>query len=328
MAVYSANAFPDGQIPETNAEQIWGLSYAAKNTDTDNSTLADGDGANGDPASLGVSALLLARGGGDGKNKTGEDFEKAAQRQLASLFKAPRYSNGAISQRTKVAELWSDGMFMIPPFLAYYAVASQNTSLLREAVQQCGLYRDVLIAQTSQDWEGLWMHIIGPEAETKGIWATGNGWAALGMTRVLATVVNWPTSCHWEKEIAHLKGWLFEIFTGLEHAEIDETTGFWKNYLVGSANDPYDNSEEWFGDGSGTAALVAAALRLSVLEPGAAPYLLNITATPRRALSKALGQYNGLLAPTVNPLDWFAQDPVYSGAYNFENIVTQTHPCM
>lgn len=55
-------------------------------------------GAIGDPASLGVSALLIG--------KTDPAFLAAAERQKNYLFQAPKWANGAISHRVEVAELW------------------------------------------------------------------------------------------------------------------------------------------------------------------------------------------------------------------------------
>ena len=80
-------------------------------------------------------------------------------------------------------------MYMAPPFLAYYAADTDNEDLLREVVRQCGLYREVLQLNTGSSYDGLWRHIIGPEAQDTGLWSTGNAWAAAGMARVLATVV-------------------------------------------------------------------------------------------------------------------------------------------
>ena len=58
--------------------------------------LSDGDGAVGDPASLGVFAVML--GGMDGDAARGE--------VEYLLGTAPRWGNGAISQRVDVPELW------------------------------------------------------------------------------------------------------------------------------------------------------------------------------------------------------------------------------
>lgn len=57
--------------------------------------------------------------------------------------------------------------------MAYLAVQTNNVSLMAETVRQCGLYRDVL--KTSQKLN--WRHIMGPQSQDEGLWATGNGWA-------------------------------------------------------------------------------------------------------------------------------------------------------
>lgn len=63
--------------------------------------LADGDGAVGDPASLGVSAVLL------GKIAGNETLKDAVERETEYLLMgAPRFWNGAISHRVDYAELW------------------------------------------------------------------------------------------------------------------------------------------------------------------------------------------------------------------------------
>jgi len=66
--------------------------------------LADGDGAVGDPASLGVSAVLL------GQYLTPEEgapYVNASVGEVEYIMnQAPRWSNGAISHRVAAPELW------------------------------------------------------------------------------------------------------------------------------------------------------------------------------------------------------------------------------
>lgn len=100
---------------------------------------------------------------------------------------------------------------MAPPFLAYYAADVGNGTLLYQAIQQCGLYREIVqtpivsnptamgvdadSAPLGLDTQPrLWKHIIGPKNQDMGIWSTGNAWAAAGMTRILATVIKLPQS--------------------------------------------------------------------------------------------------------------------------------------
>lgn len=157
----------------------------------------------GDPASLGVSAILL----GQSDSST---YSDAATRQVNELLNnVPRYSNGAISHRYDATMLWSDFIYMVPPTLAYQAVATNDQDLLRTAVKQIGLYRDVLQEKST----GLWKHIAGSRTDA-GTWSTGNGWTTNGIARVLATVKHWPTSAGWTTETQSLIQWAKEIIDG------------------------------------------------------------------------------------------------------------------
>lgn len=311
LSVFNANAFPNGKVPFVSGtgQKIDGLAYAKQKIQTNGPALADGAGAIGDPASMGVGAILL----GSATSSKNAIYKSAAQRQLNTVLAAPKYYNGALSQRADVAELWADNMFMTPPFLAYSAVAGNNVTLLRQAINQCGLYRQVLQANTTANWKGLWTHIVGPQSQTLGIWATGNGWAALGMVRVLATVKHWRTSSSWSTEQSQLIQFILEIINGAKSVPVDPQTGFYRNYIVGNSDSQNNNTIVWFGDGAGTAALTAAALRLAVLQPSLATQMISFAKPLLTALAKNTNS-NGLLSPTVNPLDWYTTTPYTSGS--------------
>lgn len=76
-----------------------------------------GDGSNADAASLGVAVLLAGR-----VKASGEPWATAAAAQLKLLLTGtPRLTHstgaGAISHRADVVSLWSDFIYMVPPFL-------------------------------------------------------------------------------------------------------------------------------------------------------------------------------------------------------------------
>ena len=58
---------------------------------------------------------------------------------------------------------------MVPPFLAYYGVLTQNQTLVQEAYDQCRLYRQHLV---DDDAGGMWRHIAGNNTDN-GHWTTG-----------------------------------------------------------------------------------------------------------------------------------------------------------
>ncbi|CAE6519467.1 unnamed protein product, partial [Rhizoctonia solani] len=138
------------------------------------------DGSSADPASNGVGMIVA-----NWTDAQGSDFEAAARDQLTWLLSnVPRSSEGAISHRNSEVQLWSDYIYMVPPFLAYYGASTSNRTLVAEAYKQIKLYRDVLLDKPT----GLWQHIRQGSFEDRGFWSTGNGWAAMGIMRVAATI--------------------------------------------------------------------------------------------------------------------------------------------
>lgn len=116
-------------------------------------------------------------------------------------------------------------MYMVPPFLAYYGVITSNITLLQQAYTQIKLYRNYL-----RDPKGLWKHVLlGSSGIDEGHWSTGkkrevyfqthkfsyahqgNGWAAAGMLRVLATIKNSQYANSMKSEQEDLANWVIEI---------------------------------------------------------------------------------------------------------------------
>lgn len=250
LSVFSPNAFPNDKAPKVDVDSFPALCYARRFIELDrpNGTLIDGDGATGDPASLGVSALMIGQ--------SEPQYLQASSRQFSHLNNSiPRWPNGAMSHREAYPELWADFIAMAPPFIAYYAFAADDSEAIKTAIMQCFLYRQVLKPNDT----GLWKHIVGPENQDLGLWSTGNGWAAYGMLRVLAAL------CHVEKlktdsnadiAKADLFHWVGEILNSAMRAGKDEN-GLLRNYL---------DDETWFGETSGTSLLTAAVYRLAVLQ--------------------------------------------------------------
>ncbi|KAJ7435235.1 hypothetical protein B0H11DRAFT_2401885, partial [Mycena galericulata] len=296
-----------------------------------NNGLAQASGAVSDPASLGVVALMLG--------KTNATFTGAAQRQLAHILtSAPRWSNGAISQRADVAELWSeraDFIYMAPPFIAYYAADSNNASLLQTAYLQCGLYRQVLLfgsssasfTSTKSATNGRWKHIVGPQSPDPGLWSTGNGWAAGGMgrmARVLATILKAPvaqTATWHATAVADLTAWIKEIVDGARASPTDG--GLLRNYL----NDK--TTGNGFGEISGTSMIAAVAYRMVVLAPASfpastyVPWANSVRATLSGKDSKGHPRITtaDIATPAVNPLAWQDTAPWTSGSPEGNNFV-------
>ncbi|KAI0290829.1 hypothetical protein BC826DRAFT_1025519 [Russula brevipes] len=99
--------------------------------------LFKGDASAADPASVGIAVLIA--------NRTGlgsEDYASAATAQVEYLLgpAVPKTSDGAISHLVSDLQLWSDFVYMVPPFFAYYGITTSNQSMLQEAYAQVRLY--------------------------------------------------------------------------------------------------------------------------------------------------------------------------------------------
>lgn len=107
LSVFAADPFPNGRVPSIDLPVV-ALTYAKKFIRLNEQTLFP-DSSVGDPASLGVSSILLGQ--------SAPAYLDAADQQANFLLNiAPRMNNGAVSHRTEMAECWSDNMAMSLPF--------------------------------------------------------------------------------------------------------------------------------------------------------------------------------------------------------------------
>ncbi|PWN21221.1 hypothetical protein BCV69DRAFT_282710 [Microstroma glucosiphilum] len=203
---------------------------------------------------------------------------------------------------------------MLTPALAYYSPATQNIQYIQDAVKQATYYRQVLQANTTASWQGLWVHIVGPQSATYGVWLTGNGWAALGMVRVLAVMTNWSRTAKWTTQPALIKKYIYEILDGCMAAGFSpDGTGLLANYLVGDSSGQTAKPNGNFGDATGTAMIASVAYRMMVLDPaGAKGY--KTWANKLRTAVAAQVKSNGYVNQTVNPYDWYDTTPYTSGS--------------
>ncbi|KAI0319362.1 Six-hairpin glycosidase [Amylostereum chailletii] len=243
--------------------------------------LIAGDGAVGDPASIGPAVLFA--------NWTLSEpaYASAATEQLEYILNdAPRAPSGAISHRADEVQLWADFIYMAPPFIAYYGALQNNVTLLRTAYEQISLYRDALYDADA----GLWRHVALGTWQDTNHWGTGNGWAAAGMLRVIASMNASASSAELTWERGNLTEWVGEILAGVWAHQL--TNGTLLNYID-------QTPPATFADTSSTALLAAASYRHAVLT--------NTTthipaAEAAYALIQASVDTDGWLQNTVDPM--------------------------
>jgi len=184
--------------------------------------------------------------------------------------------------------------------------------MVEQAYTQLKLYRSHLQSSTS----GSWRHVVGGESFTDaGLWNTGNGWAAHGIVRVLATMQNSEWNATFADEKADLATWATEILTSaFSHIKVrpfflssssqgrsrssrstsssSQSDGLLPNY--------YDSaSGSSFSDAAGSALLAASAYRLAQLDGTSSSYLINSAATIRSAVNSKISSSTGWVSPVV-----------------------------
>ena len=165
---------------EADRPELWlPMAYdAVKRMSADGRLAMVGGGAAvSDPAACGEVCLRAYERTGDNFYRTG------AERMLDYLMhRAPRTKDEIICHNEisfeegfSAKQLWIDGLYMVPPFLAVMG-------RVREAAEQiAGYTRHLFDPET-----GLFFHILDTEQGRfvrKKRWATGNGWALLGLIR-------------------------------------------------------------------------------------------------------------------------------------------------
>jgi rhamnogalacturonyl hydrolase YesR len=209
-----------------------------------------------------------------------------------------------MSHREASTSAWADFIYMVPPFLAYYGVITNNENIVWEAIHQCELYGDLL--GTS---DGLWKHTVtvgehvtGERTkDDPGFWSTSNGWAAMGMTRVVATIRRSQFNERFEDEQEMLIEMIEGIVRGACRREKDEF-GLLRKYL---------DDETSFGEVAGTSLLAAAVFRMALIEPRVFYEQFTRWAVIKmNAVEDCINRRTGVVAPVVNPLDESQRTPL------------------
>ncbi|KAG1716079.1 hypothetical protein ID866_1105 [Astraeus odoratus] len=292
-SVFGSNPFvSNGQFPQDTLQ----LALSAAVRQTSDGRLSQNindalDGAALDGASAG-SAVLLGTFTDEGR---ADYWENAADAQLNYILNdVPRTKTGAISHRATTAQYWADGVYMGFPFIAYYGAVKNNGTLLQIAYDQCRLYRDALLIDGPTG--KLWAHIYDDDNSAwidEGIWATGNGWAALGMLRVAVTIEKTSFYPSMKSQVSDLKAWIKEILDG-EFKALN-SDNLLPDYITGGPT---------FSDAASSAALASVAYRVATLYPD--QFGSNYTDVAGKIRTAVLdGVTNlGTLSPVVNPLSW------------------------
>ncbi|SCZ96366.1 BZ3500_MvSof-1268-A1-R1_Chr8-2g10146 [Microbotryum saponariae] len=282
----AATSFSSSSTPSASNDIT--ASWASQRPSSTNQFAYVSGGAAGDPASLGWAWIVASKTVASSATKA--NYESIVQQEIGYLETVPRTSDGAVSHRpsSEPVQLWSDFIYMVPPFLAGRGLETNNATLLLQAYAQIKIYRRYLQDRRT----GLWKHVDLGNWQDSGLWATGNGWAAAGMTRVLASMMHSPAPSAYTSEISDLVTWISEIINAT-FARLD-SNGMIPNYF-GDSNT--------FSDSASSALLASVPFRLAQLGHGTSAQLASATALRDKLISK-INTSSGWLQGCVNPLSW------------------------
>ena len=155
-----------------------------------------GAGTSTDPAVNGRGILLAWKETGD------PVFKKAADKQYDYLkLTAPRNSGGILYHFTHGQQIWSDSMFMAPPFIVLMGDHE-------EAFRQIEGYRDLLWNDKQKLFSHMWDDSK-DEFRREDFWGGGNGWCAAAFAQIIESLPE-----NKEPEKLKIAGYLKDLLDG------------------------------------------------------------------------------------------------------------------
>ena len=156
-------------------------------------TMDKAEGIHPNAVASGFGMAFLSRVTGN------REYEKTALRIYDDYMKICRSSNGGVSHRDNVVELWDDTVYMISLFMLEMYRLTGDEKYLREVALQIAAHAEQLEDQVT----GLWYHgwdaddepfddkcsmsdwANNPERRSSQFWGRGNGWVVMTLANTL-----------------------------------------------------------------------------------------------------------------------------------------------
>ena len=220
------------------------------------STFGDANGHHPNAVISGLGLAYLAQ-------TTGESRYKDKAYEIFEQYKnIPRATNGGVSHREEVIELWDDTVYMVGEFLMQMYKLTGNKEFLLEAISQLKTHAEKL-----EDPEtGLWYHgwdndtirsqdpccqpgwAENPNRRNNEFWGRGNGWILMTLVELMELL---PEN---DENYPYLEASLTQKLNTLYPLQ-DEKTGHWYQLPI------YPGEEGNFIESSSTAMYAYAAAK-------------------------------------------------------------------
>lgn len=123
------------------------------------------------------------------KRAPNEAFMAAAARQVESLRRAPRTSDGGIWARGEGPELWVDFVYMVAPFLALYGQMTGDSTATDDAFHQFEVHVAHLLDPKKNLMRHAWCERPDHFPQST-LWTRGNGWLICAGVDLLSIAPN------------------------------------------------------------------------------------------------------------------------------------------
>jgi len=283
-----------------------------------NKTMTEANGLHPNAVASGLGMALLAR-------ITDEDvYKQKASDIYTQLLKIPKASNGGISHRDNVIELWDDTVYMIDIFLLEMYKLTGEQKYLDDAIFQILAHAQKLEDKNT----GLWYHgwdndsisTIDPccqlgwadneNRRNNEFWGRGNGWIAMILADVLEVMPpNMP-------ERIELQTKFVKMMETLQHLQ-DPDNGHWYQLPI------YPREEGNFIESSCTA-MFAYAITMGIK---------NGILSPDTYLPIIDNAYKGIYKYSIKPFGkYLTMDNICAGtcigdkAYYYEREIVSERP--
>lgn len=191
-------------------------------------TMGDVNGLHPNAVASGFGMAYLAQATGE------EIYKEKAFDVYKDYCNIPRSTNGGISHREEVIELWDDTVYMVSEFLMQMYKLTGDEKFLKEAIFQINAHAEKL-----EDPEtGLWYHgwdndsistvdpccLLGwadnPYRRNNEFWGRGNGWITMTLVNILELMPKQMS------EYKQLKEKYLKMMNTLAHVQ-DQKNGHW-----------------------------------------------------------------------------------------------------
>ncbi len=143
-------------------------------------------------------------------------------------YKQFRLKNGIFARnRPHHNTVWLDDIYMGVPCMAWYGTMKNDASVVREAVEQIRLFKEIMWVPEKKLFRHGWVESMQPHHSYH--WGRANGWAVLTLCEVLDAVEAMPQGANLAKERDFVLDLLRQHVEGL--SVLQDKTGFWHQLL-------------------------------------------------------------------------------------------------